>query len=63
MIYYSGDVFKVTRKLDGKGRLQLPVDFREAVGFAPDEVVEISAIRLMEQGIPALMITRKESGK
>lgn len=63
MSYYSGDVFRVTRKLDGKGRLQLPGDFREAVGFAPDEVVEISAIRLMEQGIPALMITRKESGK
>lgn len=33
---------KVTRKLDGKGRLNLPGDFREAAGFAPDEPVEIT---------------------
>lgn len=34
---YEGGLFKVSRKLDGKGRLQLPGDFREAVGFALDE--------------------------
>lgn len=30
------DAVRVTRKLDGKGRLILPGDFREAAGFAPD---------------------------
>lgn len=60
MAFYSGEVLKVTRKLDGKGRLQLPGDFREAVGFAPDEVVEVAAVRLMERDTVALMITRKE---
>lgn len=34
MSLYEGGLFKVSRKLDGKGRLQLPGDFREAVGFA-----------------------------
>lgn len=32
---------KVTRRLDGKGRLNLPGDFREAAGFAPDEQVDV----------------------
>lgn len=31
------EAVKVTRKLDGKGRLILPGDFRDAAGFAPDE--------------------------
>lgn len=35
MSTYEGEVLKVTRKLDGKGRFQLPADFREAVGLAP----------------------------
>ena len=43
---YEGGLFKVSRKLDGKGRLQLPGDFREAVGFALDEEVEIAAVML-----------------
>lgn len=60
MAYYTGDILKVTRKLDGKGRLQLPGDFREAVGFAPDEVVEVSAVKLIERNKVALVITRKE---
>lgn len=34
MALYEGGLLKVVRKLDGKGRLQLPGDFREAVGFA-----------------------------
>lgn len=37
MALYEGGLLKVVRKLDGKGRLQLPGDFREAVGFALDE--------------------------
>lgn len=45
---YEGRIFRVTRKLDGKGRLQLPADFREAVRFAPDEEVEIAAVMLVE---------------
>lgn len=34
MALYEGGLLKVVRKLDGKGRLQLQGDFREAVGFA-----------------------------
>lgn len=45
---YEGGLFKVSRKLDGKGRLQLPGDFREAVGFALDEEVEIAAVMLKD---------------
>lgn len=33
MALYEGGLLKVVRKLDGKGRLQLPGDFREAVGL------------------------------
>lgn len=50
----------MSRKLDGKGRLQLPGDFREAVGFVLDEEVEITAVMLKDGKKPALMITRKE---
>lgn len=57
---FEGGLFKVSRKLDGKGRLQLPGDFREAVGFALDEEVEIAAVMLKDGKQPALMITRKE---
>lgn len=58
--YYGGEILSVTRKLDGKGRLNLPSDFREALGFAPDEEVIVSAVSLMNQGKQAIMITRKE---
>lgn len=57
---YEGRIFRVTRKLDGKGRLQLPADFREAVGFAPDEEVEIAAVMLVERNKAALMITSRK---
>lgn len=60
---YEGRIFRVTRKLDGKGRLQLPADFREAVGFAPDEEVEIAVVMLMERNTAALMITSRKEGK
>lgn len=59
MDFYDGTILKVTRKLDGKGRLQLPGDFREAVGFSADEVVEVAAVRLMERDTVALLITKK----
>lgn len=57
---YEGRIFRVTRKLDGKGRLQLPADFREAVGLAPDEEVEIAAVMLVERNKAALMITSRK---
>lgn len=57
---YEGGLFKVSRKLDGKGRLQLLGDFREAVGFALDEEVEIAVVMLKDSKKAALMITRKE---
>lgn len=60
MSLYEGGLFKVSRKLDGKGRLRLPGDFREAVGFALDEEVEIAAVMLKDSKKAALMITRKE---
>lgn len=60
MGFYEGGLFNVSRKLDGKGRLQLPGDFREAVGFALDEEVEIAAVMLKDGKKAALLITRKE---
>lgn len=63
MALYEGGLLKVVRKLDGKGRLQLPGDFREAVGFALDEEVEITAVMLKDGKKPALMITRKKERK
>lgn len=50
----------VSRKLDGKGRLMLPGDLREAAGFAPDEPVEVGLVRLSGTGKPAFIITRSE---
>ncbi|EET60317.1 hypothetical protein BRYFOR_07513 [Marvinbryantia formatexigens DSM 14469] len=35
---------KLIRNLDGKGRLILPGDFREAAGFTPDEPVEVELV-------------------
>lgn len=60
MALYEGGLLKVVRKLDGKGRLQLPGDFREAVGFALDEEVEIAAVMLKDSKKAAFLITRKE---
>ncbi len=42
----SIDSLKVNRKLDGKGRLILPGDFREAAGFAPDQEVSVAVVEL-----------------
>ena len=52
------DAVRVTRKLDGKGRLILPGDFREAAGFAPDEPVEVALTVI--NGKQAFVITKKE---
>ena len=57
---YKGAILSVTRKLDGKGRVSLPVDFREAIGFALDEEVDVSAIYLADSRQEAILITRKE---
>lgn len=35
---------KVKRNLDGKGRLILPRDLREAAGWSPDEPVEVGLV-------------------
>lgn len=49
---------EVNRKLDGKGRLALPGDLREAAGFKPAESVRI---RLAEvDGKTAFIITSRE---
>lgn len=37
---------KLIRNLDGKGRLFLPGNFREAAGFAPDEAVEVELVEV-----------------
>lgn len=55
------EALKVTRKLDGKGRLILPGDFREAAGFAADEPVEV-ALKVID-GKQAFVITKKELKK
>lgn len=52
------EAIKVTRKLDGKGRLILPGDFREAAGFAADESVEVALMTI--EGKQAFVITKKE---
>jgi len=46
---------RVVRNLDGKGRLNLPSDFREAIGFAPDEPVEVELVNV--GGRPGFLIT------
>lgn len=43
------------RNLDGKGRLSLPGDFREAAGFAPDEPVEVELVQV--EGKTGFLIT------
>lgn len=55
------EALRVTRKLDGKGRLILPGDFREAAGFAADESVEV-ALTIID-GKQAFVITKKELKK
>lgn len=59
----SSTYVQVTRKLDGKGRLNLPGDLREAAGFAPDEQVEVTLASIVDapgKKKKAFIITRKE---
>lgn len=48
---------KLIRNLDGKGRLNLPGDFREAAGFAPDEKVQVELVKI--GGEAGFLITRR----
>lgn len=54
------------RNLDGKGRLMLPGELREAAGFRPDEPVEIRLAQIEQVGKngyeTAFIITRQEGG-
>lgn len=54
------EAIKVIRNLDGKGRLILPSDFREAVGFAANEPVEVALMTI--EGKQAFVITKREVG-
>ena len=54
------------RNLDGKGRLMLPGELREAAGFRPDQPVTIRLVQIEEIGKngheTAFIITRQEGG-
>ena len=52
------EALKVTRKLDGKGRLILPGDFREAAGFTPDQEVSVAVADL--EGEKVFIIAKKK---
>lgn len=55
------EALKVTRRLDGKGRLILPGDFREAAGFSAYEQVDV--MLTVVDGKQAFVITKKELEK
>ena len=62
-IYLKDAPVRMSRKLDGKGRLILPSDLREAGGFAPDERVEVRLVSLQSydgKAQTAFVITREE---
>ena len=56
------EALKVTRKLDGKGRLILPGDFREAAGFATDQEVSVSLVDIEGEKV-FIIAKRKEEPK
>lgn len=56
------ELIKVTRNLDGKGRLILPGDFREAAGFEPDQRVCV-ALADFEGEKVFIIAKRKEEPK
>ena len=56
------EAIKVTRKLDGKGRLILPGDFREAAGFTADQEVSV-ALADFEGEKVFIIAKRKEEPK
>lgn len=57
---YDNAYVVLTRKLDGKGRLILPGDLREAIGLEADDTVEVTAVHLTERNIDGILITKKE---
>ena len=54
------EAIKVTRKLDGKGRLILPGDFREAAGFTRDQEVNVALADLEGEKV-FIIAKRKEN--
>lgn len=56
------EAIKVTRNLDGKGRLILPRDFREAAGFDPFQEVSV-ALADFEGEKVFIIAKRKEEPK
>ena len=58
----SMEALKVTRKLDGKGRLILPGNFREAADFAPDQEVNVSLAYIEGEKV-FIIAKRKEESK
>ena len=56
------EALKVTRKLDGKGRLILPGDFRAAAGFTADQEVSVAVIDLEGEKV-FIIAKRKEESK
>lgn len=56
------EALKVTRKLDGKGRLILPGDFREAAGFATDQEVSVALVDIEGEKV-FIIAKRKEEPK
>lgn len=66
MIAIESTYAKVSRNLDGKGRLILPGDFREAAGFSPDEPVEVMLASISGgagKGKQAFIITSRKEDK
>ncbi len=55
------EAIKVTRNLDGKGRLILPRDFREAAGFEPDQKVNVALADF--EGEKVFIISKKEESE
>ncbi len=56
------EVITVPRKLDGKGRLILPGNFREAADFAPDQEVNVSLAYIKGEKV-FIIAKRKEESK
>lgn len=56
------EAIKVTRNLDGKGRLILPRDFREAAGFEPDQRMSVALADLEGEKV-FIIAKRKEEPK
>lgn len=66
MDFIKDTTVEVRRNLDGKGRLWLPGEFREAAGFTPSEPVVIRLAQIEDRNgnhKAAFIITRQEGGK